>query len=74
MIRNIELLVFLTFNGCFALISKPSEVLFSKSFVHSAILDQDGSYLMLWTPLENKIDFEVQVRQLNFNRFKDIRI
>ena len=33
----------------------------SKDFVHRVILDPSGSYVMLWTPLEEKVEIEVQV-------------
>ena len=62
MTRITEVLVVLIIsNGCLALISKPSEVLPVKNFAHRVVLDQDGAFIMLWTPHKDKIEFEVQV-------------
>ena len=58
---TIIVFMFLFMKGCFAIISKPSEILLQNNFVHRVVLDQDGAYIMLWTPLDDKIEIEVQV-------------
>lgn len=37
------------------------------SFMHSTVLDQEGSVVMLWTPTEEDIVFEIQVRRKKYH-------
>lgn len=37
--------------------------------MHRAVLDQRGDFVMLWTPKENNIIFEVQVSRCHCNAF-----
>lgn len=54
-------LTLIKFEGCLAIITKITGPLAPKDFVHRVTLDEKGSYIMLWTPLEKKIDIEIQV-------------
>ena len=53
--RQIFLLLGLVFSCSASLIN-------NEKVVHEAVLDPDGNYVMLWSPKEDEIVFELQVR------------